>query len=185
MLWDAGYTDNVAVTPAGVSAYEKVPITYSLNVTTSVGEAGDMAKSFDVRERIEEALRTADLFSEVTYGNKDGEDSYHVHFDVRFSPTTQDKMFGHILLSEFTLLLIPNGDVEGLDVTATLYLKGKPIYATAKPEELRYLIWLPLAPVGLVMNSWTVGGAIVKGSVNSCVNDIVREHRKRFLSKQM
>ena len=183
MIWDAGYTDNVDVVKAEVSAYNKVPITYSLNVTSSNGNAGELAKIYNIRAKIEDAMRSAGLFSEVTYGNIEGEDSYHVHFTVRFCPTPPEKMGGHIFLSEFSLLLIPNGDVEGLDITATLYLKGKPIYATAKPEEIRYLIWLPLAPVGLFMNSWTVGGACIEGSIHSCINDIVREHCKLFLSQ--
>lgn len=183
MMWDAGYTDNVDVIRHDVDIYDKVPITYSVNVTSSDKDnEGGYAKTFKVREVIEKALKDTGLFSDVCYGTKDGDDSYHVSFFVRFNVTPVNRMIGHVYLSELSLLLIPNGDVEPVDLSAIVYLKGVPIYSTAKAEELRYLIWLPTVPVSLFMNTWTVGRAIIEGSVNSAVNDIAREHKARFIN---
>lgn len=86
------------------------------------------------------------------------------------------------LLAGYTFLLVPTVEVITFDVSAVLSLNGKPIYSTAKAEEIRCLVWLPLAPTGLFMNSWTAWHYAELGTVNALVNDIATYHKRHFLN---
>ena len=139
----------------------------------------------ELRDKIDVALRGTGLFSEVSYGRGDADDSYHVSFIFKQSGVTVEDSMAVGFLSGYTLLLMPTGEVLTFDGSATLSLKGNPIYTTVKAEELRCLIWLPLAPAGLFMNSWAVWHYAEQGTVNALVNDIAEYHRKHFLDVQI
>ena len=127
-------------------------------------------------------MKTTGLFSEVSYGKGDVNDSYHVSFLFRQAgmPVEDSREVG--FLAGYTLLLVPTGELLTFDGSAVLSLKGKPIYATAKAEELRCLVWLPMAPVGIFMNSWAAWHYAEQGIVNALVNDIAAYHKRHFLN---
>ncbi len=184
VLWDAGYTENKPVSMYAVSQEDKVPISYSVSVEIERNDDDDEVAFptwSGLREKIEAALRATGMFSEVDYAAKGGDDSYHIEFVFRQSGTSVDKAQKIGILAVYTLLLVPTGEVLTFDGSAVLSIKGKPIYSTAKAEELRRLIWLPMAPVGVFMNDWVVWHFAEKGTVNALCEEIAQEHRRRFL----
>ena len=181
IMWDAGYTSNKPIDKYAMSASEKIPISYSVSLDLA---RTDIIAAPDVKEltqKIESALRETDLFSEISYGKKDGKDSYHIEFTFRQAGMSVADSMAVGLLAGYSLLLIPTCELLTFDGTAVLTLQGTPIYSTAKPEELRCLIWLPMAPFGVFMNAWTVWHYAEKGTVNALVNDIADFHKRRFL----
>lgn len=183
-MWDAGYTENRPVTKYSVSAANKYPITYSVTMSTTRDDIIAVPTNESLRKMIEASLVETGLFSSVAYGGKKGEDSYHIEFSFRQAGMTYEQTADATSLAAATLFLVPVYEVLTFDGSATLYLKEKSIYSTAKAEEIRCLDWLPMAPVGLVMNSWTCWFWIERGTVHALVNDIAQEHCRRFLSKE-
>lgn len=181
VMWDAGYTENRPVSRYAVSPADKFPITYSVSMRAERSDVFALPDEKGLREKVKDALTATGLFSEVAYGAKGGEDSYHVEFTFRQSGVTAEQSMEVGLLAGYTLLLIPTGEVLTFDGSAVLSLQGRPIYSMAKAEEVRCLIWLPMAPFGLVMNAWTVWHAVEKGTVNALCEAIAQEHRRRFL----
>ena len=181
IVWDAGYTDNVPVARCKIDVGERIPITYSVSLKM---ERSDVIAAPDwkgLKDKIGKALKDTGLFSEVTYTQADDRTSYHIAFDFRQSGMSESDSMAVGLLAGCTLLLVPTGEVLTFDSMARLSLQGVPIYSTGKPEEIRCLICLPMAPAGIFMNSWAVWHFLENGSINSMVNDIVQFHRKRFL----
>lgn len=84
-------------------------------------------------------------------------------------------------LAGYTFLLVPTGEILTFDGSAVLSIQGKTIFSAAKAEELRRLIWLPMAPIGAFMNDWVVWHFAEKGTVNALCEEIAQEHRRRFL----
>ena len=180
IVWDAGYTDNVPVERYEIDVGERIPITYSVSLKM---ERSDIIAAPDwksLKDKIGKALKDSGLFSEVTYTQADDRTSYHIAFDFKQCGMSESDSVAVGLLAGYTLLLVPTGEVFTFDSTARLSLQGAPIYSTGKPEEIRCLIWLPMAPAGIFMNSWTAWHFLENGSINSMINDIVRFHRKRF-----
>lgn len=181
VIWDAGYTENKPVRSYSVTSVDKVPITYSVSMKSERGDIFALPDVESLRKNIERALKETGMFSEIHYGVKGGADSYHIEFSFHQGGETVEQSMAVGLLSGYTLLLLPVGEVLTFDGSAVLSLQGKPIYSTAKAEEMRCVIWLPLAPVGLFMNSWSVWHFLEKGSVNALCDAIAQEHKKRFL----
>lgn len=178
---DAGYTENKPVRRYSVPSVDKVPITYSVSMKAERGDVFALPDIESLRKNIERALKDTGMFSEIHYGAKGGADSYHIEFLFHQGGATEEQSMGIGLIAGYTLLLVPIGEVFTFDGSAVLSLQGKPIYSTAKAEEMRCVIWLPLAPVGLFMNSWSVWHFLEKGSVNALCDAIAQEHKKRFL----
>lgn len=181
VIWDAGYTENKPVSQYVVSSADKFPITYSVSMSAERDDVFALPEVKGLRKKIEDALMATGMFSEVSYGAKGGQDSYHIDFSFRQSGMREDQSMLVGFFAGYTLLLVPTGEVLTFDGSAVLSLQGRPIYSTAKAEEIRCLIWLPLAPIGLFMNSWTVWNALEKGTVNALCEAIAQEHKRRYL----
>ena len=180
-MWDAGYTENKPVTKYAVPTSDKLPITYSVSMTAERPDVFALPDTQSLREKIEAALEETGMFSEITYGAKGGEDSYHIEFSFHQGGMTVEQSMGVGFVSGYTLLIVPTCEVITFDGSAVLSLQGKPIYSSAKAEELRCLIWLPMAPVGLFMNAWSVWHFAEKGTVNALCEAISQEHKRRYL----
>ena len=180
-IWDAGYTENKPVRRYGVSFADKVPITYNVSIKSERSDVLALPDLKSLRANIERALKETGMFSEIHYGDKGGADSYHIEFSFHQGGSTieQSQVVG--LLGGCTLLIVPVGEVITFDGSAVLSLQGKSIYSTAKAEEMRCVVWLPLAPIGIFMNSWSAWHYLEKGSVNALCDAIAQEHKKRFL----
>lgn len=181
IIWDAGYTENKPVSRYEVPSADKFPITYSVSMSAERDDVFALPEVKGLRKKIENALMATGMFSEVLYGAKGGQDSYHIEFSFRQSGLREDQSMLVGFLAGYTLFLVPTGEVLTFDGSAVLSLQGKPIYSTAKAEEIRCLNWLPLAPIGLFMNSWTVWNALETGSVNALCETIAHEHKRRYL----
>ena len=180
-IWDAGYTENKPVRRNSVPSVDKVPITYSVSMKSERGDVIALPDIESLRKNIQRALKETGMFSEIHYGAKGGADSYHIEFSFHQGGTSIEDSMAAGIVAGYTLLLLPVWEVITFDGSAVLSLQGKPIYSTAKAEEMRCVIWLPLAPVGLFMNSWSVWYFLEKGSVNALCDVIAQEHKKRFL----
>lgn len=183
VLWDAGYTENKPVSMYAVPQDEKVSISYSVSVEIERDDDDEVAFPTwsSLREKIEEALRATGMFSEVVYAAKGGEDSYHIEFSFHQAGTNAEEAQAIGFLAGYTFVLVPTGEILTFDGSAVLSIQGKPIYSTAKSEELRRLIWLPMAPIGVFMNDWVVWHFAEKGTVDALCEEIAQEHRRRFL----
>lgn len=179
-IWDAGYTENKPITRFSVANINKCPITYSVSLISERGDVFALPDIKSLRTNIEKALGNTGMFSEIHYGPSGGDDSYHVEFAFHQGGMNKEQSMAVGFLAGYTLLLIPTGEVITFDGTAVLSIKGRPIYSVAKAEEVRCLIWLPMAPVGLFMNSWTIWHFAEKGTVNALCEAIAQEHKKRF-----
>ena len=180
MMWDAGYTENGPVFRYDVGEMEQVPITYGVSLYLDTPDLIAAPSEQSLSKKIEEALKKTGMFSSVGYGTSVGDDSYHVDFSFRQTMMDADARMGAVLGAAYSLTLIPVYEICMFDSTAILSIKGKPIYSTAKAEEMRCLIWLPTLPVGLVMNSWMAMHYVEDGMLNAMVNDIVKEHCRRY-----
>ena len=181
VIWDAGYTENKPVSRYVVPSADKFPITYSVSMIAERDDVFALPEIKGLRKKIEDALMATGMFSEVSYGSKSGQDSYHVEFSFRQAGMPVEQSMAVGLLAGYTLFLLPTGEVLTFDGSAVLSLQGKPLYSTAKAEEIRCLNWLPLAPFGLFMNSWTVWNALETGTVNALCVAIAQEHKRRYL----
>lgn len=181
MIWDAGYTENNPVVETQIPFDERVPISYDLALELERNDIFAGPEIQELRDKIEQGLKGTGLFSEILYGKGDTFDSYHVSFLFTQSGATVEDSMRVGFLAGYTFLLVPTGEVFTFDGSVVLSLKGEPIYSTAKAEEIRALIWLPLAPAGLFMNSWTAWHYAELGTVNALVNDIAEYHRKHFI----
>ena len=179
--WDAGYTENRNIDRYLTAVDNQIPLTYSIQYVRSRFDEPGMPDDKCLREKLESALIGTGLFSEVSYGDKGGEDSYHIEFHFRQDGMTIDQSVGLGLALGCTLVLVPMCEVFTLDGSAILFLQGKPIYSTAKAEEFRRLWWLPVLPAGIILNPWSVWNCIEHGNVNALVNDISVFHNERFL----
>jgi hypothetical protein len=180
-IWDGGYTENKSVRRYSVSSIDKMPMTYSVSMKSECDDVTALPDIQSLRKNIERSLKETGMFSEIHYGAKVGTDSYHIEFSFHQGGTSIEDSMAAEIVAGYTLLLFPVWEVITFDGSAVLSLQGKPIYSTAKAEEMRCVTWLPLAPVGLFMNSWTVWHYLEKGSVNALCDAIAQEHKKRFL----
>jgi hypothetical protein len=180
-IWDAGYTENKVVSRYSVASVDKVPITYNVSIRSERGDVIALPDVESLRKNIERALKETGMFSEIHYGAKGGVDSYHIEFSFHQGGTSIEDAMAAGIVAGYTLLLFPVWEVITFDGSAVLSLQGKPIYSTAKAEEARCVVWLPLAPIGIFMNSWSVWHYLEKGSVNALCDAIAQEHKKRFL----
>lgn len=181
VMWDAGYTENRTVSRYKVSDADKLPITYNVNMTAERSDVFALPDIASLRKKIEQALHATGMFSEVQYGAKGGADSYHIEFSFHQAGMSVDQSMAVGILAGYTLLLVPTCEILTFDGSAVLSIQGKPIYSTAKAEELRCLIWLPMAPFGLVMNAWSVWHYTETGTVNALCDAIAYQHKCRFL----
>lgn len=182
IIWDAGYTPNKPVQPHAVPETAKVPITFS--VAMQVEREGILAIPTEqsLNQKISKALVQTGLFSKVYY-SPENPTGYHVVFNFHQAGETMEEAEDTGMLSGLTLFIIPTWHVVTFDGAAIVTLKGKPVFTSAKAEEIRCIDWLPLLPFGLFMNSWTIWPCIERGVVNALVNDIAAFHEETFVKK--
>lgn len=181
IVWDADYTKDSPVRNSEARVDQKVPIGYSVELKREGAEVVASPNLLGLREKIEGALKATGLFSDISYGEKGLEDSYHLTFRFRQGFVEEDPSSVLGVLSGCTFTAIPNVEISTFDGIAELSLQGKIIYTTVKAEEIRYFIWLPMAPVGLFMNSWSAWDSAETGTINALVNDVADFHKGKFL----
>jgi len=181
IVWDAGYTENKPVANFGVACADRCPVTYSVSLEFGWNDFIAAPDLQGLSKKIESALYNTGLFSSVAYGEKGGEDSYHVEFAFKQAGLRDENTAGWAFLCGYSLLTIPFVETATFDGTATLSIKGNDIYSVVKAEELRQLVWLPMVPFGLFFNIWSAWHYVETGEVNALVNDIADFHRQRFL----
>ena len=179
-LYDCGYTRNDDTDIYKTDASNKMPISYSLKFGTSIpsGSPGAPTEK-SIRTKIEEVLKETGLFSEVYYGDI-GEKGYHIDFTYNDSGSNKDEASARAILYAYTFFLIPIPEQISSDLSAVLYLEGKPIWSTAHTEKCRCIVWIGALPAGLVLNYWSVWRSIEYNIVRSTVNDLTREHIRRY-----
>lgn len=180
-VYDCGYTRNDDLVTYKAGESDKMPISYSLDFSTcfpydSLGTPTEKS----IKWKIDKALKDTGLFSEVTYGDKNS-DGYHLSITYRDGGFDQNESMGRVLVYVYTLFMFPIPENYGADLQATLYLKGKPIWAVAHTEKARYIVCWYALPAGIVMNYWSVWRAIEFNLVNATLNDLTQEHIRRFI----
>lgn len=178
IVWDAGDVANRPIAMNQISADEKVPITYSVSLDVERPDIIALPELRSLSNKIGTALRSTGLFSSVRDNDNNG--SYHAKFVFRQSGMSEADSAAVGLVSGFTLLLVPTWETYTFDGTVELSLDGKSLYSSVKKEKMRCVIWLPMAPLGLFMNSWTAWSSIEEGNINALVNEVAECHRKNF-----
>ena len=181
-LYDCGYTRNDDTAIYKTDASNKMPISYSLRFDTCF-PANDFPGTptvKSIRTKIDEALKETGLFSEVSNGDKD-EKGYHIEFRYNDSGCYLQYEVTRALVSTITLYMIPVPANYSADLSAVLYLEGKPIWSVAHTEKCRYIVCWYALPAGLFLNFWSVWRFIEYNLVRSTVNDLTREHISRYL----
>ncbi len=182
IIWDAGYTPNEKVMPHAIHEDAKIPITFSVSMQSEREDVFALPTGQSLNRKISEGLARTGLFSNAYYA-PENPTGYHVVFNFHQAGATEEQSVSIGLIAGYTLCLIPVGEIFTFDGSAIVMLKGKPLFTTAKAEEIRCVIWLPLAPFGLFMNSWTIWPCIERGVVNALVNDIAAFHEETFVKK--
>ena len=180
-LYDCGYTRDDDTAIYKLDAENKMPIPYSLKFSTSLPpDSIGSPTGKSIRTKIEESLKESGLFSEVLYGDKT-EKGYHIEFTYNDSGMTQEEMVARAFLYVYTLFLIPIPENVSCDLTAVLYLEGRPIWSAAHTEKCRCIVWIAGLPAGIILNYWSVWRSIEYNIIRSTVNDLSQEHIKRYL----
>lgn len=181
LLYDCGYTPNDDTVRYRTDSSNKVPITYSLVFSTCFpSEAMGTPTSHSVMSKIDETLKACDLFSEVSYAKRSSS-GYHIEFMYRDDGYDKSKNTKLAYLYVYTLFMIPIPEDYCSDLSAVVYLEGKPIWTSSHTEKCRYVVCWYALPAGMVMNYWSVWRAIEYNLVKSVVNDFTREHVRRFM----
>lgn len=183
MSVDKGYTANNPVARHSTTAVMKFPVCYSVEYEKGYTDIEFPPKEAEIRKRTEDALHATDLFSEVIFSTKPETNTYHIAFKYVLQGTDIDSNSAMLAVSAATVFLIPCTRDASFDGSATIYYKGTPIYATAATELHRRYCWLPLLPAGIFMNSAVVFDRVTEGVVHSLVNDVAREHTRRYLKQ--
>lgn len=181
-LYDCGYTRNDDLAIYKTDAANKVPITYSLNFATCfpANDAPGSPTVKSIKTKIEESLKESGLFSEVSHGDK-SENGYHVEFTYNDSGFSHEEAYARAFLYVYTLFMIPIPENYSADLSAVVYLEGKPLWSVAHTEKCRCIVCWYALPAGLVLNYWSVWRSIEYNIVRSTVNDLTKEHIRRYL----
>ena len=180
-LYDCGYTRNDDTDIYMTDAANKMPISYSLKFATSLPSDSPGSPTVkSIRTKIEEALKETGLFSEVYYGDN-REKGYHIDFTYNDYGYNEEDALARAFVYVYTLFLIPIPEHVSCDMSAVLYLEGNPIWSTAHTEKCRCIVWIGALPAGLVLNYWSVWRSIEYNIVRATVNDLTKEHIRRYL----
>ncbi len=180
IIWDAGYTPNEKVAQHAIHEDARIPITFSVSMQSEREDVFALPTGQSLNRKISEGLARTGLFSNVYYA-PENPTGYHVVFNFHQAGETEEEGEDTGFLTGATLFLIPTIHIVTFDGSAIVTLKGKPVFTSAKAEEIRCVDWLPLAPFGLFMNSWTIWPAVESGVVNALVNDIAAFHEESFV----
>ncbi|MBR4652231.1 MAG: hypothetical protein IKO72_02630 [Kiritimatiellae bacterium] len=181
-LYDCGYTRNDDTAIYKTDSSNKMPISYSLKFDTCfpANDAPGTPTVKSIKAKIDEALKETGLFSEVSYGNRDDK-GYHIEFTYNDSGFSYDEAYAKAFVYVYTLFMIPIPENYSADMSAIVYLEGKPIWSVAHTEKCRYIVCWYALPAGLVFNYWSVWRSIEYNIVRSTINDFTREHIRRYL----
>ena len=180
-LYDCGYTRNEDTGSYRIDPSNKMPLSYSLKFDTSLpSDSPGSPTDRSIRTKIEEVLKETGLFSEVHYGDRVKE-GYHIDFTYNDSGYDKKEASARMFLYVCTLFLVPFPEQISSDLSAVLYLEGKPIWSTAHTEKCRYIVWIGALPAGLALNYWSVWRSIEYNLVRATVNDLAKEHVRRYL----
>ena len=180
-LYDCGYTRNDDTAIYKTDASNKMPISYSFEFDTSLPyDSSGSPTEKSVRTKIEETLKETGLFSEVYYGDKK-EKGYHIDFTYKDSGFKKEEAVARAFLYAYTLFMIPIPEHVSCDLSAVLYIEGKPIWSTAHTEKCRCIVCWYALPAGLILNYWSVWRSIEYNIVRATINDLTKEHVRRYL----
>lgn len=177
---DCGYTENEDPITVAADEDAKVAVTYSLDFGETWESLYGAPSRESLSKKVRAGLERCGLFSSVEEVADDSTDYYHITFKFYEAYMTEGRDEGVNTTAKYTLCLVPTWDEASLDGAATVYLRGKPIYSTARAEKYRTIIWLPLAPIGVVCNCWMGWHFVEKGVINGVINDVVKFHQQRF-----
>lgn len=182
LLYDCGYTRNDDTAIYKTDSLNKMPISYSLRFDTCFpsNDAPGSPTLKSIKAKIEETLKGTGLFSEVSYGDKD-EKGYHIEFTYNDSGFSHDEAFARAVLYVYTFFMIPIPENYSADISAIVYLEGKPVWSVAHTEKCRVIVCWYALPAGLILNYWSVWRSIEYNLVRSTINDFTKEHIRRYL----
>jgi len=171
-----GYTPSTSLNIIRpVSETAKYDVTFSLSHHNERTDLFGVADEADIIEMIRHRLIRSGAFASVRYTPLNSMSAYHIHFKMRVSGATPSDSFGVGLLAGYTLLCVPTWETFAIDLSALVYVDGKPVHSVATAEAERFFIWLPLAPVGLVWNSWLAWWSEESNTINFIINDITEQ----------
>jgi len=165
-----GYTPNTTIKTSKNSF--KYDLTFSVSYYSEREDIIGNAGNAEFTELIQKRLVASECFSSVRYASVGEMSPYHVHFNFRVSGPTVPESMGVGYLAGMTLMVIPTWETFAIDSSAKVFVDRKKVHSVATTELERVFIWLPLAPVGTVWNSWAAWGHEEKKAVDFLIKDI-------------
>lgn len=181
-LYDCGYTRNDDTAIYKTESSNKMPVSYSLKFYTCFPSGGSFGSPTvrSIKTKIEESLKETGLFSEVLYGDKDDK-GYHIEFTYNDSGYSYEVAFVRRIMYLYSFFMIPLPENYSVDLSAIVYLEGRPIWSVAHTEKCRVIVCWYALPAGLIFNYWSVWRSIEYNLVRSTINDFTKEHIRRYL----
>ena len=166
-----GYTPDLDLTVC--SPTRKYAITFSVDYISDGDQIIGLASNEKYIEWINAYLQSCGAFSSVGYKSFANKSNYHIHFLVHYSCMPSNEAAAIGFLMGYTFFTIPMWVNMYLDMSAVVYLNGKPIHSPSTTENLRCYVWLPFLPVGLVWNQWWAWTTQEKKCLRYLINDVL------------
>lgn len=177
---DCGYAPNEGVVRVPFEEIEKVAVTYSVSLVKDRTDFFFDPDLDDLRDKLSEALKETNLFSEV-YSTPDiQKEGYHIDFKFYLGGQDESLSIACGMIAGVSYFAIPVWEDGAFDGSAVVYLRGQAIASFAQAEKICFMVWLPFAPVGVFWNCAVGWHYVEKGVINGMVNDFSVFHQKQF-----
>lgn len=161
----------------------KYDLTFSVDYLSDGDVSIGRASQTQYIEHFKEYLQESGAFAKVSYKNFSEKSKYHVHFVTHYSCMPVNEAIATGYLMGMTFCAIPMWVNMYLDMSAILYLNGKPVYSSATSENLRCYVWIPFLPAGLIWNQWWAWTTQEKKCCRYLVNSISEYQKMKNLVK--
>lgn len=185
ILYDCGYTSNDSVREYEVNAWQKVPVSFSIELSSRcaidyLDESEWSTSRLTLSRKVKEALEETALFSTVQEQPEELPGGYHFTFRFVLSTMDNSKVSSLGTFAGSTLFLIPAWIDAGFDGTAVVHLRTHTVYSIGAAEKIKCFIWLPLMPLGLFANEAVAWHFTEKGVINHLVNRVAAYHYETY-----
>lgn len=159
-----------------IPKYDRQDVTFSIDFMQEVTPVNEniIVNKQDIADKIKKSFRHSKLFRRVYYVSPEKASNYHYHFNVVMTGTSYSNQFGLILLSGYTLAIVPVWMNFNIDITMHLIVDDQEVYSVTAPQKVKDIIWLGLIAAWPVLNHATVGNHVENNAVNYFMSEIIK-----------